>query len=96
MRRRFALVLMGLVLFGATLPFGGCGDNDNSQGVPCCPVCGDGVCSGDEKTCSCQRDCAPPDVVCGVLMHCGDGVCQGGELHERCPDDCPLECRVCD
>lgn len=96
MRARFVVVLMLLGLSIATLPFGGCGDNDNSAPVPCCPVCGDGVCSGDEKTCSCPRDCQPPGVVCAEpVFNCGDGACLSGETHERCPEDCPLDCRVC-
>ena len=97
MRARFVVVLMLLGLSIAALPFGGCGDNDNSTPVPCCPVCGDGVCSGDERICVC-RDCqAPPDVVCAEpVFNCGDGACLSGETHERCPEDCPLDCRVCE
>jgi hypothetical protein len=99
MRARFLVVLACLALAAVTLPFGGCGDNDNS-GPPCCPVCGDGVCSGDERPCGCSQDCGN-DVVCTQILTgvCGDGICQRSgspaESHERCPEDCPLDCRPC-
>ena len=101
MRARFVVVLMLLGLSVATLPFGGCGDNDNSAPVPCCPVCGDGVCSGDERSCNCPQDCRDPGSMCvATIPHCGDGFCQvgfsPGESHERCPEDCPLDCRACE
>jgi hypothetical protein len=94
MRARIVVVLAGLVLSIAALPFGGCGDNDNS--APCCPVCGDGVCTGDEQGCNCPQDCAP--TVCTALLTvCGDGDCQRtgspAESHERCPADCGLSCQ---
>lgn len=100
MRARFVVVLMLLGLSIATLPFGGCGDNDNSAPVPCCPFCGDGVCSGDEVPCNCSQDCGPRDNPCAAIVpRCGDGSCQRnfspGESHERCPSDCPLDCRQC-
>ncbi len=99
MRARFVMVLMVFALSIATLPFGGCGDNDNSAPVPCCPVCGDGVCGGDENGCNCGSDCDGGEVCTTIKSVCGDGVCQRGaspsESHERCPEDCPLDCRVC-
>jgi hypothetical protein len=100
MRARFVVVLMVFALSIATLPFGGCGDNDNSVAVPCCPVCGDGVCSGDEFRCNCSQDCGVRDDPCAAILPvCGDGFCQPnsspGESHERCPEDCPLDCRPC-
>ncbi len=96
MRARVFLVLACLALMVATLPVGGCGDNDNS--VACCPVCGDGVCSGDEIPCGCPEDCGGS--VCTLIRpDCGDGICQQSgspaESHERCPGDCPLDCRPC-
>jgi hypothetical protein len=83
MHARFVVVLMMIGLVTVTLPFGGCGDNDNSAPPPCCPVCGDGACSGDERTCA-------------IINECGDGICQVSESQERCPEDCPLDCRPCD
>lgn len=100
MRARFAMMLMLLGLAVATLPVGGCGDNDNSVGVPCCPVCGDGVCSGDETGCNCGQDCDDGLVCRQIESVCGDGVCDRGsspsESHERCPEDCPLDCGICE
>jgi len=100
MRARFVAVLTLLGLVVATLPVGGCGDNDNSVAA-CCPVCGDGVCSGDENGCNCARDCDDGTVCTQVILGvCGDGSCQRtgspAESHERCPADCPLDCRPCD
>jgi hypothetical protein len=98
MRARFLLVLACLALAAMVLPFGGCGDNDNST-LPCCPVCGDGMCSGDEHSCSCPQDCG--STVClQIIPTCGDGVCETegspAESHENCPADCPLRCRTCE
>jgi hypothetical protein len=98
MHARFLVVLASLLLLAVTLPVGGCGDNDND--VPCCPVCGDGVCGGDEAPCSCSQDCTDGDIVCTQIRpNCGDGICQHSgspaESHERCPEDCPLDCRAC-
>ena len=47
------------------------------------PVCGDGICEGDETPQTCEFDCE----ICVV-----DGVCDGawGEDRVTCPDDCPL------
>jgi hypothetical protein len=98
---RTALVALAcLVVLAIVLPFQGCGDNDNSVALPCCPVCGDGVCSGDEGPCNCGLDCNQPSTVCTQIVHdCGDGVCSAngspGESHERCPADCALACRQC-
>jgi len=45
------------------------------------PVCGDGVCQGNEPK-TCPQDCeAPPPV-------CGDGVCNGDETCSTCEADC--------
>lgn len=100
MRARFVVVLMLFGLSIATLPFGGCGDNDNSAPVPCCPVCGDGVCGGDEDGCNCGRDCDDGVVCRQVESVCGNGICERGsspgESHERCPADCPFACRACE
>jgi len=94
MRARFVMMVLLLGLSIATLPFAGCGDNDNSAPVPCCPVCGDGVCSGDENGCNCG-DCEDP--VCTQVLEgvCGNDRCEANESHERCPEDCPLDCRPC-
>jgi hypothetical protein len=98
MRTRVLVVVVLLALVPLTLPFQGCGDNDNS-GPPCCPACGDGVCSGDERGCNCTQDCGAT-VCTQVRPVCGDGVCERsgspGESHERCPADCPLDCRQCE
>jgi len=102
MRTRFVLVLACLALAVATLPVGGCGDNDNSS--PCCPVCADGVCGGDENSCNCLQDCpnreVNPTSCVAALPECGNGVCETssnpGESHERCAADCPLDCHVCE
>ena len=73
--------------------------------TPTNPVCGDGVCNGDEDPVSCPADC--PDVCgdglcsgaedtatcsedCGSL--CGDGVCNGSEDPASCAADCPDVC----
>ncbi len=66
--------------------------------TPCCPVCGDGACGGDEISCNCSSDC-PPLFCTQVIPTCGNGVCElgaaPGESHERCPEDCPLACVPC-
>jgi len=95
--RTVLLVVVALAVLALTLPFQGCGDNDNSVAPPCCPACGDGVCSGDEGPCNCAIDCNQPSMVCTQVVHtCGDGVCgANGESHESCPEDCPLDCRRC-
>lgn len=100
MQARMLIVLACLAVVTLTLPFHGCGDNDNSGGAPCCPVCGDGVCSGDEGTCDCPQDCIGGGVICPQIVPvCGDGFCERaaspGESHENCAADCPLECREC-
>ena len=94
------LVLAAAAALAVTLPFQGCGDNDNSVGLPCCSVCGDGVCSGDETICNCPGDCASRVEICTAnVPDCGDAHCElhadPGESHERCPQDCPLTCRAC-
>jgi hypothetical protein len=51
-----------------------------------CPMCGDGVCSG-ESCSTCPSDC-------GVCTVCGNGICEGGESCQtsggfgQCKDDC--------
>jgi hypothetical protein len=92
MPARFILVVAGFALVALALPFQGCGDNDNS-GPPCCAVCGDGLCRGDETSCNCGRDCG--DGCVSVPRLCGDGTCHPSESHELCPADCPLDCRQC-
>src|SRR5258705_9052537 len=94
--RAVIIALTGVLVLAIALPFQGCGDNDDS--LPCCPVCGDGVCQGDERGCNCRADCG--DEVCAAIApFCGDGVCfrfgSPGESHERCATDCPLDCRRC-
>src|SRR5690349_14104781 len=95
--RAALVVFMAVVVLGLTLPFQGCGDNDNSVELPCCPACGDGVCSGDEVRCNCPFECSDDRVCFAFVPTCGDGICQQfaspGESHERCPEDCPLACR---
>lgn len=98
--RAVIIALTGVLVLAIALPFQGCGDNDNSVAPPCCPACGDGVCSGDEGPCNCGIDCKQPSTVCTQIVHdCGNGVCSPngspGESHERCPVDCPLSCRQC-
>jgi len=46
------------------------------------PVCGDGICTGNETYLTCAVDC----------KYCGDGTCDSsyGETYDNCPDDCPL------
>src|SRR5258705_11673217 len=97
MRARLLVVVACVGFVAFALPFHGCGDNDNSSGAPCCPVCGDGVCSGDENGCNCRQDCRSEGTFCTqILPVCGDGHCtrnaNPGESHENCPADCPLEC----
>ncbi len=41
------------------------------------PVCGDGICNGDETALTCPADC-----------YCGDGVCDSSEDYTTCPADC--------
>ena len=60
-----------------------------------CPVCGDGVCEGDENKCNCPDfACAGvgPTICTGTAV-CGDGLCdstaENGESHETCAVDCP-------
>ncbi len=70
---------------------------------PCCPVCGDGVCEGDETMCNSPDDCSDGGGSCRACLdyvpRCGDGQCEvcasPGESHENCPEDCPLLCRDC-
>jgi hypothetical protein len=92
-----AVILFALAV---VVPFQGCGDNDNSIGLPCCPVCGDGVCTGDEMRCNCLSECADDLGCMAFIPTCGNGVCDRlaspGESHERCPEDCPLACRQCE
>jgi hypothetical protein len=99
MNARMLIGIAALLLAAAAVPFQGCGDNDNSGALPCCPVCGDGVCEGDEQRCSCPADCDDRRICVATVPTCGDGSCQRnfspGESHERCPTDCPLECRPC-
>lgn len=98
---RFLVMVAVLLALAAMLPVGGCGDNDDSTaGIPCCPVCGDGVCTGDERPCGCRQDCPDDGESCvAEVPVCGNGVCDvrhdPAESHERCPEDCPLDCRIC-
>lgn len=68
------------------------------------PVCGDGICYGEDcSTCSddcgacpycgdaeCNgtEDCNSCETDCGACPVCGDGVCNGSEDCESCADDC--------
>jgi hypothetical protein len=67
--------------------------------IPCCPVCGDGVCDGDERACNCPLDGCAQNLCIAKLPTCGDGRCESGaspgESHERCAADCPLDCQPC-
>lgn len=80
---------------------GGCGDGHRSarNRIQCCPVCGDGVCSGDENACNCPVDCGAGQACSEIVPVCGDGICESGnvngERHESCASDCSLECTVC-
>jgi hypothetical protein len=98
MKARILVVLAVVAMTVAAVAFQGYGDNDAGD-RPCCPVCGDGVCTGDEKRCNCPQDCHADGFCVCVAPMCGDGSCQRstspGESHERCPADCPLECRPC-
>jgi len=99
MKARALLLVAALSLAAFSFMSQGCGENDNSSPLPCCPVCGDGVCEGDENPCNCGADCQS-GVVCALTVPtCGDGVCDHvgspAESHERCPADCPLTCRAC-
>ena len=62
------------------------------------PVCGDGVCDGDEIYCNCREDCGQPSLCAALISVCGDGWCDlgasPGERHELCPEECPLVCRA--
>jgi len=70
---------------------------------PCCPVCGDGLCEGDETECGCLDDCTATPRCWGIchdnVPQCGDGFCDRcageGESHETCPEDCLWPCRTC-
>jgi hypothetical protein len=68
----------------------------------CCPVCGDGVCEGDETACNCLNDCSLGGTCAACLDYvpvCGNGLCEPcaspGESHQVCPQDCPLLCHTC-
>ena len=69
----------------------------------CCPVCGDGVCEGDENECNCPADCTSgcggfclqQIPVCGPPMSVCEPCNAPGESHESCPGDCPLNCVNC-
>ncbi len=52
------------------------------------PICGDGLCSGDETTQSCYADCP-------VTAMCGDNLCNGTENTTNCLKDCPAGPPVC-
>ena len=95
-RRVWAAVAVLIVAIPVASSLHGCGDDD---GTPCCAVCGDAVCGGDENNCNCPDDCASSMVCLAILPTCGDGRCESGaspgESHERCPEDCPANCRPC-
>ena len=48
------------------------------------PVCGDGICNGNENSQSCVRDCS--------ASVCGDNICNATETINSCSVDCPLFC----
>jgi hypothetical protein len=54
-------------LLGTGLLVVGCGDDDGGGGGP---VCGDGICEGDETIATCPEDCTP---------ECGNGIVEQGE-----------------
>jgi hypothetical protein len=95
------LAVVGVVAVAVSaVALHGCGDDDHGHPrETCCPVCGDGICSGDENGCNCGADCS--GAVCpAILSECGNGTCERqaspGESFERCPQDCPLECPRCE
>lgn len=45
------------------------------------PICGDGLCQGNEKSGNCPADC--PSSICN-----NDGECDPGENSDSCPEDC--------
>jgi hypothetical protein len=57
-----------------------CIEGQNSPCVQASPVCGDGICSSGEATCT--ADCGGSGAVCG------DGICAAGE-------NCQPDCNVC-
>jgi hypothetical protein len=75
---------------------GGCGDGHHSRSsTPCCAVCGDGTCGGDETACNCPIDCGTEQVCTEIAPVCGNTTCDSGERHESCSADCPATCRQC-
>ena len=48
------------------------------------PVCGDGICNGNENSQSCVKDCS--------ASVCGDNICNATETISSCSVDCPLFC----
>ena len=100
--RRLAMWSGTIVVVLAVVAAGlhGCGDDDHHQITEiCCPICGDGICSGDENDCNCGMDCHGGGICTQLLSQCGDDVCEPtlspAESSERCPQDCPFECPRC-
>lgn len=56
------------------------------MGVHADPVCGDGICFGE--------DCTSCDIDCGACPVCGDGECNGSEDCSSCESDCGV-CPTC-
>jgi len=74
-------------------------DQLDSDKKELCPVCGDGICSGDENNCNCPQECFMEIACMQYVPVCGNGRCElyasPGENHESCPEDCPpVGCRV--
>lgn len=93
---RFSVLLVLVAIV-----WSGCGDSRHGArtSVPCCPVCGDGVCNGDESGCNCPVDCGTAQACTEIVPVCGNGTCEtgatNGERHESCAADCPLKCAAC-
>jgi hypothetical protein len=57
-----------------------------------CGICGDGICSGGERS-DLGVAQGPPEPSCRVdCGFCGDGSCKGGEKMSNCPVDCRTGC----
>jgi len=84
----------------------GCGPNCGDAGNCCAnacalcgvcpPACGDGVCNGDENSCSCPDDCPDDPYSCSDCQ-CDDsgGACGCSEACILAGDCCPNSCEAC-
>jgi len=81
----------GLLNPGEACDGGGCGQGFYCTDACECvavPVCGDGICEGDESYATCAADCPGPEGSCpaGPGACCGDGICQTDEGPDWCGD----------